>query len=282
MAGMVGLSATLLGLVLLRTSKPNANSATEVSAENMAVSPPAGALANRAGPQNPAVLDVHRADAEPEPSLPQNQPPGPENGYGRYAWDAGFKAKLLPNNPGFQARPFAVVKESARHQWTAEDGRDPSVIARLAHNPMEEERLLKESEAVIRCQLVYCKESLRELGKRVAMDGEPVKSLTLPGFDGEEFVVEVTSTSFEQLGNEGSFAGHLRDDPDSFVNVAYVNDAEVFNIHRQGMPDVIGEPREPGQIVVKIRDLSLVKQPRKPEGQPIRPFDVGQPETAGK
>lgn len=282
MAVMVCVVAIVLGLVLSLPSKPNSNSVTDVGAENAAASAPPESPAKRAARENPAAPPAPRADAEPDVSLPQNQPPGPENGYGRYGWDAGFKAKLLPNNPGFQARPFAVVKESAAHQWTAEDGRDPKIIAQLAHNPMEEERLLKESEAVIRCQLVYCKESLRELGKRVAMDGAPVKTLTLPGFDGEEFLMEVASTSFEQLGNEGSFGGHLRDDPDSFVNVAYVNDAECFNIHRQGMPDVIGEPREPGQVVVKIRDLSLVKQPRKPEGQPIRPFDVGQPQTAGK
>src|ERR1041385_6132552 len=84
---------------------------------------------------------VDNTASEPSPrgdTMAETPPPGPK--------EEPKTEEVVPNFPDFQVRPFAVVKETSANQWTAEDGKDPNVVRRLAHNPMEEARLLRDNE----------------------------------------------------------------------------------------------------------------------------------------
>ena len=164
-------------------------------------------------------------------------------------------AVVSPNSPNFQERPFAVVKETATHQWTAENGRDTNVIRRLAHNALEYQRMLDESARIFRRQLVYRKEPITATIDRARNAGEPVRSFTLPGLDGQEYTVEVTQNSVERTRMAGSLSGHLKGQINSIVSLGFADGYESFNIFS---PDdkiyIVADAREPGEVMVKEID----------------------------
>ena len=63
---------------------------------------------------------------------------------------------------------------------------------------------------------------------------------------------QVTRTDFKDGGKRGVFYGKLPGDPNSFVTVAFINGREAFTvISPQNQIHLVGEAREPGEIVVK-------------------------------
>jgi hypothetical protein len=166
------------------------------------------------------------------------------------------------SNPGIQRRPFAVVKETATHQWTAENGRDTNVIRRLAHNDLEYQRMVEETARIYRRQLVYRKEPISVTIERARTAGEPVHSFTLPGLDGQEHSVEVTQDYVERALMAGGLAGHLKDRPNSMVSIGFKDGYESFNIIS---PDdgiyITADARAPGEVVVKEFDPEKYARP---------------------
>lgn len=172
-------------------------------------------------------------------------------------------------SPEVLLRPLAVVKESATHAWTAEDARLPDVIGKIAHGELERRRMLEENTRITGRQLVYRKEPVWVLVDRARASGEPVRKLTLPGFDGEELEVEVTNADLAPSGLSGTFAGHLPGLPQSLVTLAFKQGREAFTVvSPEDGTFLQGHPREPGEIIVsKFNPDSYLPQPG---GEPIR------------
>src|SRR5262249_30251762 len=110
------------------------------------------------------------------------------------------RENLPPTPVLFQKRPFAVARETAACQWTAEDGRDTNVIRRLAHNDLEYARMVDENARIFRRQLVYHKQTAAAQIERAKLFGETVRRLTLPGLDGQEVEFEITGTDLNPSG----------------------------------------------------------------------------------
>jgi hypothetical protein len=187
------------------------------------------------------------------------------NASGRSAIAAG--AGTAGSN--FLVRPFAVAKESPMHQWTIEDGRDTNVIRQLAHNDAEYRRMVEENSRIQRRQLVYRKDTAAAMMQRARLSGEPVKQLTLPGFDGRELQVEIDRADLESSWQSGTFAGRLEGRPNSMVTLAFKFGREAFTIVS---PDdgtyLQAHPREPGELIITSFDPDTY-QPM-PGGEPIR------------
>lgn len=164
-------------------------------------------------------------------------------------------ATALTNQPGFQKRPLAVAYESPNTQWTLADGKDTNIIAQLAHNPLEYARMVEENPKIFRRQLVYRKEPITVTIDRARNAGEPVRSFTLPGLDGREYIVEVTQNSVERTRLAGSLAGHLKGRFNSMVSIGFAEGYESFNIFS---PDdkiyIVADAREPGEVMLKEID----------------------------
>ena len=169
----------------------------------------------------------------------------------------------------FQLRPFAVVKETARHQWTDENGRDTNVIRRLAHNDLEYQRLVEENPRIQRRQLVYRNDTAAAVLQRARLSGEPVQQLTLPGFDGQEFQVTIERADLEPSKQSGTFTGQLAGKPGSMVTLAFKFGREAFTIvSPEDGTFLQGHPREPGELIITSFDPDTY-QP-VPGGEPIR------------
>jgi hypothetical protein len=173
----------------------------------------------------------------PDQTAPPPAPIRPEQ-KAQYAW--------------FQLRPLGVARESADYQWTAEDGKDPGVIQKLAHNDLEFQRMADENSRILRRQLVYHKETTDALVQRAKQTGESLRQLTLPGLDGQEVRVEITRTDLSSSGQQGAFAGQVAGRPDSTVTLAFKGGREAFTILSPADGLYLqGDPREPGELVVK-------------------------------
>lgn len=157
--------------------------------------------------------------------------------------------------PAFQQRPFAVAQESATCQWTAEDGRDTNVIRRLAHNELEYKRMVEENDRIKRRQLVYRKDTAAAVMQRARASGEPVKQLTLPGFDGQEIQFQIDRADLEPSQQSGTFTGQLPNRPNSMITLAFKFGREAFTILS---PDdglfLQAHPREPGELILTSFD----------------------------
>jgi hypothetical protein len=163
--------------------------------------------------------------------------------------------RAVENYAAFEKRPFPVAHEAGTLQWTSEDGKDPTVIRRLAHNDLEYQRMLEENARIIRRQLVYRKETAAALVQQARLSGRPVRWMTLPGLDGQEVPFEIETADLNPSGQQGTFAGHVAGRRDSMVTLAFKGGREAFtvispsdNLYLQG------DPREPGELVVKSFD----------------------------
>jgi len=152
-------------------------------------------------------------------------------------------------------RPLPVSRSSAAHEWAEGDATSPAVIEKIAHNPDEFVRLVEENDRIQRRQLVYRSEPAWELVERARVTGEPVRSLTLPGLDGQEVQVEVTSVDLDPSGLSGTFSGHVAGNRKSLVTLAFIRGREAFTVVS---PDdgvfLQGHPREPGEVMVASFD----------------------------
>lgn len=154
----------------------------------------------------------------------------------------------------FRTRPFEPSEETASHAWTSEDGRDPDVIFEIAHNELEAQRMLDENDTIKRRQLVYRKETVPMLVQRAIPAGEPLKTITLPGFNGREIEVEVTKTDIRNM-EMGSVIGRVKGRFNSIVSVGFSDGRESFNIisPEDGLY-LVADAREPGEVILKEID----------------------------
>lgn len=174
----------------------------------------------------------------------------------------------------FTTRPFEPSVSSDRYQWTAEDGRKPQVIRKLAHNALEEARMADENHAVHKRQLVYITQSLSDSIKEADSEGRPLESHSIPSLDGQELEVEVMMVDHAVSGVDGVVYGKLRGVPDSTVTIAYSDKSECFSVLSPSQDFFLqGEPREPGEIVVKSFDPGRMATGC---GQHVRPFETGE------
>ncbi len=176
---------------------------------------------------------------------------------------------VAPRGDGVRLRPLAVAKQTPRHEWTAGDGKSREVIAQIAHNDLERQRLLDENARIQRRQLVYRNDTAAAVMQRARANGESVTQLTLPGLDGQEWQVAIERADLEPSQQAGSFSGQLVGRTNSLVTLAFQFGREAFTILS---PDdglyLQGHPREPGEVIITSFDpqtyLSL------PGGEPIR------------
>lgn len=178
----------------------------------------------------------------------------------------------FPDSP--VAHPLAVVRTSAKHEWTSEDAKDPKVIERIAHNPEEAIRLIEENDRIKRRQLVYRKETVPMLLEQAQGKGGSLKSLSLPGLDGKEVEVEVTEVHLMDGTNGGCVNGRVKGRLNSMVSVGFSNGCESFNILS---PDegvfLTADAREPGEVLVKEIDPNVYGRP--PESNTPCVVDLG-------
>lgn len=161
-------------------------------------------------------------------------------------------AVVLPNYPDFQKRPFPVAFESSRFQWTSADGRDTNVIRQLAHNPLEYDRMVDENSRIFKRELVYLKETPAGIFEQAKLGGNQVAQLTLPGLDGQEMQFQIVRTDSKGSSRQGMFSGHLVDNTDSLVTLAFEDGRQAFTIlSPKDNIFLVGEPREDGQVIVK-------------------------------
>jgi hypothetical protein len=176
---------------------------------------------------------------------------------------------VSPNSPDFRLRPFPVASESARTQWTSADGKDTNVIRQLAHNELEYRRMVEENPRIQRRQLVYSKDPTAALLQRSRLSGEPVKELTVPGFDGQELPFVINRADLEPSRQAGTFTGHLPDRPNSMVTLSFKFGREAFTVLS---PDdgiyLQAWPRESGEIILTSFDPAAYQA--LPGGEPIR------------
>lgn len=148
-----------------------------------------------------------------------------------------------------------MTRSTAAHEWTDADATQPAVIEKLAHNPDEFMRLVEENDRIKRRQLVYRSEPAWELVEKSKATGEPVRTLTLPGLDGQEVQVEVTGTDLDPSGLSGTFSGHVAGHQQSLVTLAFIRGREAFTVVS---PDngvfLQGHPRESGEVLVASFD----------------------------
>ncbi|MDB6078976.1 MAG: hypothetical protein JWO82_2723 [Akkermansiaceae bacterium] len=195
---------------------------------------------------------------------------------GRFQAEGNFVA--TPNRASFRLKPFAISQKSDSFAWTSANGRDPAILHELAHNDLEEDRLSRENAWVEKRQLVYCDDYISNLGNSVANAPADVKSIKLPGFDGQEYDIDVDRTDSPQGAMEWNIAGHLKDRPDTLVSISTVHGytAIVFIT-----PELYieGDAREPGEVV-----LNQINRQARRDAKPknaiagVNPFNVGEPE----
>lgn len=157
--------------------------------------------------------------------------------------------------PAPQLRPLKVARQSLYFEWTGENAMATNVLERIAHNALEYQRLLEENTRIIRRQLVYRKEPIDMIIQRHRTIGMPINQLMVPGLDGQEFVVEVSEAELHPSGLEGALAGRLKGCPDSIVTLAFKGGREAFTVIAPAAGVYLqGDPREPGEIMVKSID----------------------------
>ena len=160
-----------------------------------------------------------------------------------------------PPPAGPPKRQFAVFCERDGMAWAAEDGRDTNVIRRLAHNDLEYQRMVDENARIFRRQLVYLNETAAAVFERAKLTGTPVQRLTLPGIDGQELLFEIVKSDGNGSSRQGMFSGHLVGNLDSQVSLAFQDGREAFTIlSPKENIYIVGEPREPGEVIVKRFD----------------------------
>ena len=187
------------------------------------------------------------------PSVAAQKPPG-ETAVRQPAAELARQRALFAS---FQTHPFAAVKTNSAFGWTAEDGTQPEVMLQLAHNELEFERMAGESDRVYRRQLVYHNDTVAAQIERAKLTGEPLRELQLPGLDGREIQFQIASTDLSPSGQQGSFSGRVAGRPDSVATFSFKGGREAFTIISPADNlYLFGEPREPGEIIVKSVDIS--------------------------
>jgi hypothetical protein len=207
--------------------------------------PPIGRVQNEvaAGTNSPLVSSNHAAVAG-APSVAPHQ-------------SLGESARQRALFASFQKHPFAAVKTNSAFGWTSEDGTRPEIMRQLAHNELELERMADESDRIYRRQLVYHTDTVAAQIERSKLTGEPLLQLQLPGLDGQEIQFNITAADLSPSGQQGTFAGQLAGQPDSMVTFAFKGGREAFTLFSPtDHTYLVGEPREPGEVIVKSLNIT--------------------------
>lgn len=161
-------------------------------------------------------------------------------------------SNMAATYPDFRLRPFQAATVKGAFQWTSEDGKNTNIIRQLAHNDREYRRMALENATIYRRQLVYIGASFAALAQNAAQTRQGIKQIQLPGLDGQVFTVEVARADIRNDGNRGQIYGHLEDQPDSMVTVAFLKNREAFTIisPKDGVY-LQAESREPGEVIIK-------------------------------
>lgn len=200
---------------------------------------------------------------QPAPSSPAAlavEPPAPD-------FAAELAAGLtFPSSPS--PRPLPVARTSALHQWTTGDALTPDTLQRIARNADEFIRLVQENDRILRRQLVYRQDVAAAAVQRSRLTGEPIRSLVLPGLDGQEYEIAITRADLSPSGQSGTFSGRLATEPDSLVTLAFHFGREAFTILSTTAGIFLqGHPREPGELIVTSFDPAAYSP--QPGGEPI-------------
>jgi hypothetical protein len=172
----------------------------------------------------------------------------------------------FPSTPS--PRPLPVARSSAHHQWPAGDTLTPDAIQLIARNADEFIRLVEENDRILRRQLVYRQDVAAAAVQRSRFTGEPVRTLILPGLDGEEYEITVTRADLSPSGQSGTFSGRLANQPDSLVTLAFQFGREAFTILSTSAGLFLqGHPRESGEIIVTRFEPEAYSP--QPGGEPI-------------
>lgn len=185
--------------------------------------------------------------------------------------------EVMENYAFFTKRPFEVASSSASFEWTANDGRRKDAINQIAHNPIERHKLIEENAFVERRQLIYCRKTLGEIANEARDGGQELKELSIPGFDGKEYKVEVTRTEYQDYDSSGNIYGHLVDRPNSTVVMSFFEDRESYTVisHLDGI-NFEYIPREAREIILNQIDPTA-QRGSTTTCEPILPFDTGAP-----
>ncbi len=160
-----------------------------------------------------------------------------------------------------ELKPFPVVKQSERFEWTAVDGRSPEAIQLLANNSDMVEALTHTNLWTKRRQLIYVNPEFANQAQAIYQNERT--EIILPGFDGEEFLVKIDSATNFGDPVTGSFTGTV----DGFhdANVVAGSDLNYWSIgidfedrHYQI------ENREEGEWMISEIDLAAMNSHVEP------------------
>ena len=185
-----------------------------------------------------STTQIHRTEtSEPltlaEEEIPSEDPPG-------YYYE-------------LESRPFEVTQSTGNFEWTAADGKSPEVMRILATNPANLGQLTDQNEWTDKRQLVYLTENFKRQADKV-FQGK-AKSITIPGFDGEELEVSVNMLDFVENGEASSFEGTLKDYPDVYVDAARIDGIWAISYSNPGdkfLYDYIS--RQDGELIMNRLD----------------------------
>jgi hypothetical protein len=226
-----------------------------------------GLLCNRMLVAKPATTRLPQVPVGAPPATTESPAPGRAFAALQKNWEPASSGRPATEKPNgliyddFPQDPFPITRSSDHHSWTSINAISPKDIDSLAHNDHERERHLTENFYVVRRELVYRKTTFRDVAESHLAAGTQPETVLLPGFDGQEYEVVVKSWEASPANapeREGVFNGHLKDDPDSQVHLAYYEGSETGYIisERLGLHLAI-DPREPRQIMVKQIDPEL-------------------------
>ena len=157
-------------------------------------------------------------------------------------------------------RPFEITQTKGDFSWTAEDGKSDEVMKRLANNEDMLDVLRQDNAHTKRRQLIYFDEESFHKKRDQILNGEG-KTLTLPGFDGQE--IEVTIGGSQRLTydnvedpNGGFFGGQVTDDGDSHVMIGTAGDSYSIQID-SSQGSYRYDMRENGELILSELDREV-------------------------
>ena len=173
-------------------------------------------------------------------------------------------------------RPFEVVRSSDRFEWTGEDGKSDAVIEVLANNDKMVEYFQNVNEWTKRRQLIYVDPQFTADIKSV-FDSES-NEITLPGFDGEEFTVELNLNATRGDSSElsGSLRGAIPDIEGARVVGGADSDTWAFGIYLPDRQYQI-QSRENGEFIISEIDVAARNATIVHDHDHRSPDDVGAP-----
>ncbi len=177
-----------------------------------------------------------------------------------------------------EARPFEIVQESDGFGWTAEDGMSEQVMEQLASNLDMLDALREENQTVKKRQLVYHNEELEKQRERI-LNGE-LKTLKIPGVDGELFDIDILSSSkildeaYPDELNNGFIYGKISGRDDTKVSIGL--SGESYSIQVNTLDRVLSiSTRSGGELIVTEFDNALL------DAQPSDPCRFGHGQGVG-